>query len=508
MTRRTHARRLPIAVQLGIPIVVVTVATSVLLGFLGVQQAIRRVDDSYRADADDVMTMLADRFPTFPEDPSEINSYLAELSWARPSITRVQLIREGALGNPFVWASSLPSDVPRDFSDDFVPEPGGTLQAEVDLDGQPAFMVSEDSDLSQDVVAAVTYFSLDPRREAIAQATRTIVVQTLLVVALQLAGIAIATYLVVLRRLRRLGTSAQAVAEGDLDQHLPEGDEPSGRDELVNVAREFDKMISAVRARTVDLERAAEREREDAEQLRELDRVKNLLLRAVSHDLRSPITSVLGSARMLERADELNLSQEDRETLAKGLSSSARKMNRLVEDILDIDRLERGIIAPRRRMTDLAALVSEVARDAAVAGTHELHVESAPVNIAVDAPRVERIVHNLVSNAMKYTPRGTDIWVRVGPIPGGALLVVEDAGPGVADQIKEAIFEPFTQGDPEARVPGVGVGLSLVARFAELHGGRAWVEDREGGGASFHVELADGPEDDDDDDDDDLRPEY
>jgi signal transduction histidine kinase len=289
------------------------------------------------------------------------------------------------------------------------------------------------------------------------------------------------------------------VAGGDLDQHLPEGEEPRGRDELVNVAREFDKMIRSVKARTADLERAAEREREDAEQLRELDRVKNLLLQAVSHDLRSPITSVLGSARMLERADELDLGQDDRDTLARGLSSSARKMNRLVEDILDIDRLERGIIAPRRQMTDMAALVSEVAPDAAVAGTHTLHVETTPVSIAVDAPKVERIVDNLVSNAMKYTPRGTDIWVRVAPIPGGALIVVEDAGPGVPDQIKETIFEPFTQGDPEARVPGVGVGLSLVARFAELHGGRAWVEDRDGGGASFHVELADGPVDMEDD---------
>ena len=106
---------------------------------------------------------------------------------------------------------------------------------------------------------------------------------------------------------------------------------------------------------------------------------------------------------------------------------------------------------------------------------------------------VERIVENLLANAAKHTPGDSRIWVRVERREGGALIVVEDDGPGVPAEDREAIFEPFRRGAVPARSAGMGVGLALVARFAELHGGRAWVEEREGGGASFRVFLSGTP---------------
>ena len=110
----------------------------------------------------------------------------------------------------------------------------------------------------------------------------------------------------------------------------------------------------------------------------------------------------------------------------------------------------------------------------------------------VDAPKVERIVENLLANAIKYTPSGTPIWVKVERVPEGALLTVEDAGPGIPQEERATVFEPFHQGaNRSTHAPGVGIGLSLVARFAELHGGRAWVDDRDGGGAAFRVLLRD-----------------
>ena len=115
--------------------------------------------------------------------------------------------------------------------------------------------------------------------------------------------------------------------------------------------------------------------------------------------------------------------------------------------------------------------------------------ESEPVFLDLDATKVERIVENLVMNALKYTPVGTAIQVRVLARDGGALIVVEDEGPGVPDQMKKSVFEPFRRGSQGPNTPGTGIGLTLVARFAELHGGRAWVEDRPGGGASFRVSL-------------------
>ena len=111
----------------------------------------------------------------------------------------------------------------------------------------------------------------------------------------------------------------------------------------------------------------------------------------------------------------------------------------------------------------------------------------------LDAPKVERIVENLLANAARHTPPGTPVWVHVRAQPDGVLITVEDAGPGVPADQRETIFEPFHQVGGEVpgslRAPGVGVGLALVARFAELHGGHAWVEERAGGGASFRVLL-------------------
>jgi two-component system, NtrC family, sensor histidine kinase HydH len=110
----------------------------------------------------------------------------------------------------------------------------------------------------------------------------------------------------------------------------------------------------------------------------------------------------------------------------------------------------------------------------------------------VDAPKVERIVENLVVNAAKHTQAGTTIWVRVQRQRGGVLLLVEDEGPGVPAQQREQIFQPFQQGRNVAdHAPGSGIGLALVDRLANLHGGRAWVQERPGGGASFRVFLPD-----------------
>jgi PAS domain S-box-containing protein len=236
------------------------------------------------------------------------------------------------------------------------------------------------------------------------------------------------------------------------------------------------------------LRRAYDREREAVGQLRSLDEMKNAFLSAVSHELRTPLASVLGYAVTLEEQD-LKLSADERREAIERLAVNARKLHRLLEDLLDLDRLGRGIVDPRRQTVDVGALARRVLEESDL-GDRPVELEVGHVTAELDGPKVERIVENLVMNAARHSPPSTPVRVAVRAERDGVLIAVEDRGPGVPDQLKEDVFGPFVRG-PErpAYSPGAGIGLSLVARFAELHGGRAWVEDRPGGGASFKVFL-------------------
>ena len=236
------------------------------------------------------------------------------------------------------------------------------------------------------------------------------------------------------------------------------------------------------------LRESEQREREAAERLRALDDMKNTFLAAVSHEMRSPLTSILGLALTLERAPEIE--GEERGELLRRLAANATKLDRLLKDLLDIDRLQRGIVEPQYRATDVAALARRIAAQLEMLEGRDLTIEAEPIVMPIDPAKVERIVENLLTNAARHTAADVRIWLEVRPHEGGALITVEDDGPGVAAELKAAIFEPFRQGPTASpHAPGTGIGLSLVARFAELHGGRAWVEDRADGGASFRVFL-------------------
>jgi PAS domain S-box-containing protein len=241
-----------------------------------------------------------------------------------------------------------------------------------------------------------------------------------------------------------------------------------------------------------ELAAALDRERAAAEHLRAVDEMKTTFLEAVSHDLRSPLTTVLGIALTLERGGTGGLPADQVADLLGRLSANARRLDGLLGDLLDLDRLARGTLTPRRQPVDIGALTRRVVEDAGVQQEHAVVVDAPTLQIAVDAPKVERIVENLAVNAAKHTQAGTAIWVRVQRQRGGVLLVVEDEGPGVPAQLREQVFQPFRKGRNIAdHAPGSGIGLALVAQFASLHGGRAWVQDRPGGGASFRVFLPD-----------------
>jgi PAS domain S-box-containing protein len=242
--------------------------------------------------------------------------------------------------------------------------------------------------------------------------------------------------------------------------------------------------------RTEQLEQDLAVERETAQRLRDLDEMKNTFLQAVSHDLRTPLAAILGLAVTLGR-DDLEIAVDESRDMARRIAVNAKKLDRLVNDLLDLDRLSRGIVEPNLRPTDLGAMIRTLVGESELIAERRVNLEVQPVTIPVDPAKIERIVENLLANAARHTPLDAQLWVRVEPMGSGALLVVEDDGPGVPEASRERIFEPFQQGpSPTEHSPGVGVGLTLVAKFAELHGGRAWVQERPGGGASFRVYLS------------------
>jgi signal transduction histidine kinase len=252
--------------------------------------------------------------------------------------------------------------------------------------------------------------------------------------------------------------------------------------------------VAQLSEREQELKDGLRRELEAADRLRAADDMKDTFLRAVSHDLRTPLTAMLGVAVTLERT-RLNLPREQALDLIAMLVEKTRKLERLLKDLLDLNRLEEGVLEPNRSMTDVRELVHRVVTEVDQLAGWPIDIEAEPIQAFIDGPKVERIVENLLLNTTRHTPPGTRVWVKALARGADLELVVEDAGPGVPAELAGTIFEAFRRGGGPAptmaHARGVGIGLSLVARFAALHGGHAWVDERWGGGAAFHVLLPD-----------------
>jgi two-component system, OmpR family, sensor histidine kinase KdpD len=222
----------------------------------------------------------------------------------------------------------------------------------------------------------------------------------------------------------------------------------------------------------------------EAETLRRSDALKTALLRAVSHDLRSPLTAILASAGALSNR-QLCLDEADREGLVDAISAEATRLDRLVGNLLDLSRLEAGAVEPHPELWSVDELVGQ-AIDAVGGGERvvvDLDAESPPVR--VDAGQIERVLANLIENALKYSPPGSGVGVRAEHGATELRIHVVDAGPGLEEAEREAVFEPFRHGERG----GAGLGLAIARGFAEANGGRVWAQN-EGTGGHFVLALA------------------
>ena len=247
------------------------------------------------------------------------------------------------------------------------------------------------------------------------------------------------------------------------------------------VVKRFLPGMAALLAVAVD-RAALQAEALEAETLRRTDALKTALLRAVSHDLRSPLTAILASADALG-SPELTLDPADHDALVAGIREEARRLDRVVGNLLDFSRLEAEAVETHPQLWSVDELVGQAIE--AVPGGERIIVELDPdaPPVRVDAPQIERVIANLIENALKFSPPGSPVVVRAEHGATELRVHVVDRGPGVSAAERDAIFQPFRRGGGV----GSGLGLAIARGFAEANGGRLWTQEDPAGG---HFVLA------------------
>ena len=302
-----------------------------------------------------------------------------------------------------------------------------------------------------------------------------------LVVLVLLAG---AGYVVIERSLKPLVDvehTAVAIAGGDLSQRVPDLDP---RTEIGRLTRALNTMLGQIETAF-----ARQRQSEQAARVSE-DRMRRFVADA-SHELRTPLTSIRGFAELYRQGAVRDPREVTR--VMRRVEDEAQRMGLLVDDLLLLARLDQErplMFAP----VDLLTIAADAVHDAqAVAPDRsvDLNVSGSPPVITGDEARLRQVLHNLVTNALRHTPAGTPVTVRLATASERAVVEVVDHGAGLSPDARDRVFERFYRVD-ESRARdhgGSGLGLSIVAALVAAHGGNVGVEDTPGGGATFRVEL-------------------
>jgi two-component system, OmpR family, sensor histidine kinase KdpD len=248
--------------------------------------------------------------------------------------------------------------------------------------------------------------------------------------------------------------------------------------------RRFLPALASLLAVGLDREEL-ERQARAAEGLRTSDAVKTAILRAVSHDLRSPLTAIRVAAESLT-SSSLRLSDEDRMRQLETLRLETRRLDRLVSNLLDFSRLEAEAARPHAELVAVDELIGQ-ALASVDADPVPIDVEL-PVEIPlveVDSVQVERALVNVLANAQRFAPVGTPVHVAVSAGDTEVVLRVANAGPAIEPRELDLVFEPFVRLAGDDDRDGTGLGLAIARGFAEANGGRVWAESPPDGGATF-----------------------
>jgi two-component system sensor histidine kinase KdpD len=230
----------------------------------------------------------------------------------------------------------------------------------------------------------------------------------------------------------------------------------------------------------------------EAEILRRTDELKTALLNAVSHDLRTPLSSIIASSASLRQTD-VPWTESDRQEFVQAIEEEAQRLNHIIGNLLDLSRMESGSLRPEMGWYDLRALIDDVLGRLRPLTVHHRVIVDAPEElppILIDYVEIDQVLSNLVENAVKYTPADTEIVVAACVSERQLEVTVSDRGPGIPGDSLPHLFEPFYRGDGVGPRPkGTGLGLAVARGLIEAHGGRIWAENRPDGGARFVFTL-------------------
>ena len=288
------------------------------------------------------------------------------------------------------------------------------------------------------------------------------------------------------RPVRDAAEGAGRLAAGDLSLRL----EKAGPGEVGELTRSFNKMAQGLESARVELE-------EQNAQLRESERLKSDLVNTVSHELRTPLSGVLGFTKLLLTRE---FDSETRRHYLGIVDAQARRLSELIDDFLDVRRIEEGRFERARELVDMGTLLREEAQlYSAQSRRHQLTLElpRTPLMVLGNPDRLRQVIGNLISNAIKYSPQGGVVELAAHSDGDGIRVEVRDTGIGIPSHQQPQIFTKFFRGDAAASgITGTGLGLAVSRDIVEAHGGRIGFTSTDGEGTTFFVELP-GPNGDD-----------
>jgi signal transduction histidine kinase len=230
----------------------------------------------------------------------------------------------------------------------------------------------------------------------------------------------------------------------------------------------------------------------DISERKALERRKDEFIGMASHELKTPVTSLKGFLGLLQR---LLADQENKKVLHYLVRMDAQidKLTTLINDLLDISRMQNGHLIYRKERVEVDTLVQEIMENVQeTTGTHHLRLEGqSRADVFGDRDRLGQVLINLLTNAIKYSPKADTVIVHLATDEQQVLVRVQDFGLGIAKEHQHKIFERFYQViDPEEKTyPGLGLGLAICREIVNRHGGRLWVESQKGKGSTFHLSL-------------------